>query len=159
MAAMVMAMAKAWHLRLLQRGSIQDSERHLLSRQEYGRLHVCFGVAPGGIGDCFAHAVHAAAGGGGCGIIPCGGVPGGLGTRVAPVGFRGAQPGGAALAFLRCADGGAVGRIHMSPRVWLFVVSSPIDLFLSLECLYNFSHFFTFSVLVIILHVVGIAEY
>ena len=38
------------------------------------------GAPPGGIGDCFARAVHAGEGGGGYGLVPCGGVPGGLGA-------------------------------------------------------------------------------
>ena len=46
----------------------------------------------------------------------------------------------------------------MSSRVWSFFVSPPIDLFLSFECLYILSNLFTFSILLIILHVVGTAE-
>ena len=68
--------------------------------------------APGGVGDCFARAVHAAAAGGaggGHGMPPFGGVLGGLGDRVVPVGFRGAQPGGAAFPILGGADGKAIG--------------------------------------------------
>ena len=48
--------------------------------------------------------------------------------------------------------------IHMSSRVWSFVISPPIDLLLCLECLYTFSDFFISSIQVIILHVVGTAE-
>ena len=40
-------------------------------------------------------------------MAPRGGVPGGLGARVAPVDFGGAQPRLAALPFVRCVDGGA----------------------------------------------------
>ena len=44
----------------------------------------------------------------------------------------------------------------MSPRVWSFVVSLFIDLFLSFECLYLLSILFISSMLLIILHVVEI---
>ena len=60
------------------------------------------GAAPGGIGDFFAHAVHAAAGGGGYGMALCGGVPHGLAARVAPFGFRGAQLGAPQQTALVC---------------------------------------------------------
>ena len=46
----------------------------------------------------------------------------------------------------------------MSPRVWLCVISSPIDLFLSFECPYILSQLFTFFIQLII-HVVGTAEH
>ena len=47
----------------------------------------------------------------------------------------------------------------MSSCVWTCVVSLRFDFFLSLECLYNFSHFFISSILVIIFHVVATAEH
>ena len=58
------------------------------------------GAAPSGVGDCFAHAVRAAAAGGRHGMAPCGGVP----VRV-----RKAQPGVAAFPSLGSADGGPIG--------------------------------------------------
>ena len=64
-----------------------------------------------------------------------------------------------------CSSKGVVARvfvkrplIHMSSRVWLCIVSPHLELFLSFECLYILSNFFTFSILLIILHVVGTAE-
>ena len=49
--------------------------------------------------------------------------------------------------------------IHTSSRVWSFVVSPPIDLFLSFECLYLLSILFISLIQPILLHVVGTAEY
>ena len=103
-AAFAAFQAVAYHQKLNAMKMLLLMERHLLCRLECCR--------PGSSNrqcGCFARAVHAAAAGGGLCMAPCGGDPGGLGARVAPVGFRGAQLGGAALPFLGGADGGAIG--------------------------------------------------